>query len=132
SDTLTRVDHVQVHPLPEAGFRIEPETMSVLDAEAEIMDASEGAVSWIYQVEDTLYFDPDVEHLFQGSAYVPVWQTVISEHGCRDSTMRQVFITDHLFFAPNSFTPNGDGLNDAFAPVVVGARLYELIIYDRL
>ena len=33
---------------------------------------------------------------------------------------------------PNSFTPNGDGINEVFAPVVVGGFVrYELTIFDR-
>ena len=33
---------------------------------------------------------------------------------------------------PNSFTPNGDGINEVFAPVVVGSFIrYELTIFDR-
>ncbi|MEZ4739958.1 MAG: gliding motility-associated C-terminal domain-containing protein [Flavobacteriales bacterium] len=36
-----------------------------------------------------------------------------------------------MFYAPAAFTPDGDGLNDAFAPSVRGAREYELVVYDR-
>jgi gliding motility-associated-like protein len=33
---------------------------------------------------------------------------------------------------PNSFTPNGDGFNEVFAPVADGSfELYELLIFDR-
>ena len=35
------------------------------------------------------------------------------------------------FYAPNSFTPNGDGNNDTFIPSIVGNETIELFIYDR-
>jgi gliding motility-associated-like protein len=43
-----------------------------------------------------------------------------------------VLINGHSFYAPNSFTPNDDGINDLFKPVVLGERAYELTIMNRL
>ena len=34
-------------------------------------------------------------------------------------------------WVPNSFTPNNDGVNDSFKPVVIGVDYYELIITNR-
>ncbi len=33
-------------------------------------------------------------------------------------------------FVPNSFTPNGDGINDYFKPIVLGVKNYRLTIYN--
>jgi len=39
---------------------------------------------------------------------------------------------NHLpFFIPNSFTPNGDGVNDTFCPVITDLSNFEFAIYDR-
>jgi gliding motility-associated-like protein len=40
-------------------------------------------------------------------------------------------VSDHLIYVPNAFTPDGDGLNDQWAPSVRGARLYDLVVFDR-
>jgi len=37
----------------------------------------------------------------------------------------------YYFYAPNTFTPNGDLVNDTFGPSVVGNETYEIFIFDR-
>lgn len=56
--------------------------------------------------------------------------------GCvfRDSLRVNVTpCSDVTLFVPNAFTPNGDGTNDTFRPIVSGSSLltYSLIIYSR-
>jgi gliding motility-associated-like protein len=55
-------------------------------------------------------------------------------NGCKDSVCNDVIIDDVLLvYVPNSFTPNGDGMNDHFLPIVSGLNVtnYEFLIFDR-
>jgi gliding motility-associated-like protein len=131
SDTLTRSDQVEVFPNPTAAFSALPREVSVFEPRIEVEDYSVNAVSWEYEVEGNTFLTPDFSYSFEEGGQFPITLWVISENGCPDSTTRMVFVSDHIFFAPNAFTPDGDGLNDTFAPVVIGAREYELIIFDR-
>lgn len=129
--TLSLPGHITIHPNPVAAFTALPITMSIIDPWMEVTDYSSGAVDWAYHVEDDVYHVPSFKHEFWDGGRFRILQTVTTEHGCTDTTSRVVYVADHLFFAPNAFTPNGDGRNDTFAPLVRGARTYELVIYDR-
>ena len=43
-------------------------------------------------------------------------QTVINEFGCTDIAEVDVAVSGSTFYAPNAFTPDGDGLNDVWIP----------------
>ena len=58
-------------------------------------------------------------------------QTVINEFGCIDIGEADVTVSGSTFYAPNAFTPDGDGLNDVWMPIVSGVTAYELRITNR-
>ncbi len=55
---------------------------------------------------------------------------VTTANGCMDTSVVIVEAAAHAYF-PNAFTPDGDGINDVFAPVFNDLDLLELVIFDR-
>ncbi len=129
--TLQAPSSLVVHPLPVAAFVVDPMEVSLLDPEVAISDRSQGAVRWTYEVEGLLLDGPEQVHEFTDGGRRMIMLTVESEHGCLDTTSRVVTVSDHLIYIPTAFTPDGDGLNDIWLPAVRGARLYELMVFDR-
>ena len=57
---------------------------------------------------------------------------VKNSFGCVDTAFKLVEIgADFIFYIPNSFSPNGDAINDVFTGVGVGIQKYDMWIYER-
>lgn len=129
--TAYRPAAVEVFPKPTAAFTALPDEVSLLEPVVSITDNAALAVDWIYLIDGEEVREQEFEHTFMEPGQYLVTQMVQSGDGCTDATTRLVIVSDHLFFAPTAFTPDDDGKNDVWRPVVVGAREYELVIYDR-
>lgn len=129
--SLDRPDHITVFPRPVAAFTALPNEVSIFDPQIQVEDYSSLAVDWLYRIADEVVTAPRFEFWFDEGGRYEIWQIVTSEDNCLDSTMRVVVVSDHVFYAPLAFTPDGDDLNEVWLPVVKGAREYELAIFDR-
>ena len=94
-----------------------------------------GGLSYMWSPADQLYYRPEDNQLYT-RLLKPVTFTVeaTNVYGCKG--LDSLAFTDIqqccMVSYPNAFTPNGDGRNDAFHPVLYGnERRYELWIYSR-
>ncbi len=137
TSTITPVT-ITIHPIPVADFNHAPIKPIVnQDPFVTFTDASYNAtiVSWNWYFMNTAQYtsieqNPTFGYLEPGT--YPVVLVVKSDFGCVDTLVRPlVVMEDFGIYAPNAFTPNGDGLNDIFQPKGFGVVDYELNIYDR-
>ena len=71
-------------------------------------------------------------YLFQEAGVYGLMLMVKNEFNCWDTIMKTITVeSDFAAYIPNAFTPNGDGLNDTFFPVLRGVKKFELQIFDR-
>ena len=142
-DTIMKPQYVNVYELPGADFSIVPDTStSLLTPAFDFRDLwTVNVTEWQWDFGDGSPLESNVinpRHSYgstiDNNTYYSYLVTVYvqTEHGCRDSISRKVEVTpDFSFFIPNSFTPNGDHINDLFYGKGRGIQEYTISIYDR-
>ena len=73
-------------------------------------------------------------HSYGDAGEYTVWLVAIDTNGCVDSISKVIYAYEELrVYIPNMFTPDGNGLNDTWRPVLLeySKEGYQLSIYDR-
>jgi gliding motility-associated-like protein len=125
-------------PRPVAAFSASPQPTTIIDPTITFTDQSKGnPVSWTWSFGDpgdSSVFVQNPVHLYKDTGCYNVYLLIVDTNGCRDSTIQPVCIQPYFtFYAPNTFTPNGDGKNDIWMPYGIGIdpKNYDLIMFDR-
>ncbi|MCB0484050.1 MAG: gliding motility-associated C-terminal domain-containing protein [Flavobacteriales bacterium] len=124
---------VTVLPTPAAGFSLSDAKRSILEPEFEVTDTTKGARSCV------LYFGDEYTRGSCGGIYSfskpgrhRITQIAENIYGCTDTAEAWVEVTDfYSVFIPNTFTPDRDGRNETFYPVVGGVLEILFEVYDR-
>lgn len=122
-------------PGPTAAFTADPTTF-IQGATVRFHDESEGTiVTWEYDFGDGYSISQRSPlHLYQEAGEYQTVLTVTDDHNCFDSASVIITIIPEVtIYVPNAFTPNTDGINDVWMPVLDnnGHDNYELVIYNR-
>jgi len=119
----TAVFNVTVIPPPSANFPEEP----IPFENQYTLEAPQGYFSYEWSNGATNYFITVTE---EGEYSVIIKAT----EGCESIDTAMLVNVAVPVYVPNAFTPNGDGLNDTFKPIIIKPDLisqYHLSIYNR-
>ncbi len=137
--TDTMETFVTVKPNPVADFTFSANPATIYETAVQMQDRSSvDVIQWSWYspnsnpttsaVSDPKFYFPE-----EVGSY-PVTLAVQTELGCVDTlTLYLHVVQDILFFAPNSFTPDGDEHNQVWKPEIQGIDIYDfdLFIFNR-
>jgi gliding motility-associated-like protein len=131
--TESKPGFITAYPQPVAGFSLEENVLSTTTPILRVNDESLQSTNCFYYLNDgTTWTDCDFSASIPGSGTFTITQVVTSGSGCVDSTSQTFTVrpTPEVFI-PNTFTPNGDFVNERFEPSISWIADYYLIVYDR-
>ena len=138
--TYTVNNMITVAPKPIADFTPLPSTTTMDNPTISFIDNSSNASNWIWSFGDPMSSGTNASteqspsHTYGNQGTYVIWLTVESIGGCSDSISKEITIKDdYTFYAPDAFTPDGDGINDNFIPIGINFDInnFEMFIYDR-
>lgn len=91
-------------------------------------------ISWEWDFSDGGFSnDKDPIHTFKKAGEYEVKLKAYDIYGCSTVEVNtvQVLSNVEVVVMPNAFTPNGDGLNDKFLPVMKGVSSFEMNIFNH-
>lgn len=137
----TYSSYINVYNYPTANFGSNPNPADVLHPEVQFTDSSSSDVTsyqWYFGENGVLgnSNDPNPSFTFPGDEpnTYPVQLVVSNQYSCIDSITHYLIVNGVFnFYVPNSFTPNGDGINDYFFPLGEGESMdeYHFYIFNR-
>jgi gliding motility-associated-like protein len=135
SDTLVQQDYLCVNQII-ASFYPDVTEQLIGDPCFEFTNNSVNATSFQWFFGDGEESDfVSTNHCYDSIGCYQVTLVAYTQDGCTDSIVQVVCVKDQLIiYVPNAFTPDGDGLNEVFLPILTAGYKpgsYELNIYNR-
>lgn len=140
-DSITYPTMICVYDLPEANFIATPNPASMSSPLVyfnNISSLNSTSYFWEFGTGGSLgqssQTDPTFTFPLSQPGTYSICLTAITDYACEHTICRTVTVNEEFFiYVPNSFTPNGDGINDEFFPVIEGFTplSYKMMIFNR-
>lgn len=133
SATSTFPDLITVVGSPTADFMSRPNDLDVFNNVVQFINTSAGADGYSWSFGDGgSSTEADPVHEFLEAGEYTIMLAAYNSTGCADTARATLVVNDnYALYAPNTFTPNGDGINDEFRVKGLNIKEFELLIFNR-
>jgi gliding motility-associated-like protein len=138
TNSATYTDYINVYEQPIANFEASEYEIDILDLEVLFMNTSINASTYIWDFGDGSGLSSIVNptHLYPDEGGATYVVTLIANNSiCSDTIQKIITILDVvIYFVPNTFSPDGDELNQTFQPVFTSGYDpfdYHMLIFNR-
>jgi gliding motility-associated-like protein len=120
---------------PNADFTFHPTIVHTQSEPVQFFDRTDChncSLSWYFMPNNDTILINDPVYSFTEAGNHAVTLLVTTSNGCRDTVTKVVNVEDEInLYVPNAFTPDNDGLNDAFLPKGTGINSFTMDIFNR-
>jgi gliding motility-associated-like protein len=127
-------NYITVLDTPIAAFYFENYEVDMFTPVFELYDVSENSTSVKYFLgTEFLTEDPNYSFSLLDTGNYSIWQVAKARNLCTDTSFLDTIRVKprYLAYVPNSFSPDGDGINDLWFPEIFVSKTYALTIYNR-
>ncbi|MEO8088634.1 MAG: PKD domain-containing protein, partial [Bacteroidota bacterium] len=125
---------VNAFPSPLADFDMDNAQADNISPVIHYTNMSSGynGYTWTFGDGTSSSMDMNPVHVYADTGSFITQLVVVNNYGCRDTILKTIEIGPRsTLFAPNCFTPNGDGINDTFFPKWTQMKDIYVSIFDR-
>lgn len=120
---------------PHADFVFNPATPDIGDGNITLLNQSAGAQVYSWYDNDNLMQSHNTNYTFANPGEGEYCYTLVAADatGCTDTARKCITMENggNAVFIPNTFSPNGDGLNDKFRPYGGQIKLNSFSVFNR-